>query len=419
MMRNVLVVAVALTLLAGCRPQVKQRSAGSAIDYYGQNASAIVTIRTFDHFNQKKDDGYGFYVAPDLIVTTLDWVQGAFKAKVAPMDGRSFENITGYTSFDLKNNLLLLHTGKRSKSFIKVGASAVPDTAYSLFKVDGKLMAVKSAVTDSAARLLLKGGFDAGKPLFAPNHSLAGVVQKNSSSISLTPADSVASLLARRSGTVTSLYDLRLISGKVYPSYKTFSGFDIITDMGTIRIRLSNQLPEYRDNFIRLVCDQFYDSLLVHRVLKNFLIQTGAADSKFAGRDDVVGWQGPGYTLPMKVNSGLYHKRGAVAASKLPPERNPKNRSDGSQFYIVSGRIFTSDELNDLEREKGIKFTTEQRNVYTTVGGAPYLDGDYTVFAEVVSGMDVVDRISAVDVYNVDRPVKDIRIRKIVPVKVK
>lgn len=418
-MTNRIIFCLAVLLLSfGCRPSAKKKSQVVMIDYYGTNAAAIVSISIFDHFNQKKGEGYGFYVAADLIVTNLDWIQGAFKAKVSSMDGKSFENITGYTAVDLKNNLLLLHTGRRSKNFFKADSVAMPDSVYSLFNRDGKLFVVRSAVADSASSFFVTGRFDAGKPVFDNSHKLAGIVMPGDNP-AVVPSRAVASLLASRSGSITSLYELRLLSGKVYPSYKLFDGFDIVTDMGTIRIKLSNEVPEYRDNFIRLVSDQFYDSLLVHRVLKDFLIQTGAADSKYAGRDDVVGWQGPGYTLPMKTSTGLFHKRGAVAASKLPPERNPKNRSDGSQFYIVSGRVFTSAELDDLEKQKGIRFTPRQREIYTTVGGAPYLDGDYTVFAEVVDGMDVVDKISGVDVYNVDRPVKDIRIRKIIPVKAK
>jgi cyclophilin family peptidyl-prolyl cis-trans isomerase len=191
------------------------------------------------------------------------------------------------------------------------------------------------------------------------------------------------------------------------------SGFKINTTMGNFVIRLYDETPAYRDNFIKLVSDDFYDSLLVHRIIKDFLIQTGAADTRNAGRDDVVGWQGPGYSIPMKVVPGIFHRRGAISASKLPSERNPRNFSDGSQFFVVCGRLFTDKELDDLEKEKGIKFTSEQRTVYKTIGGAPYLDGDYTVFGEVVSGMEVVDKIAGLKVYNVDRPEVDVRIRNI------
>ncbi len=190
-------------------------------------------------------------------------------------------------------------------------------------------------------------------------------------------------------------------------------GFRIETTVGNIGIKLYNQTPVFRDNFIKLVSDQFYDSLLIHRVIKDFLIQTGAADSKYAKKDDVVGWQGPGYNLKTNIVPGLYHKRGVIAASKMPPERNPKDRSDGSQFYIVSGRIFTLEELKEIEKDKGIKFSKIQKNVYSTIGGAPHLDGEYTVFGEVTFGMDIVDKIAAVKTYAVDRPVDNIRVTSV------
>ena len=206
-------------------------------------------------------------------------------------------------------------------------------------------------------------------------------------------------------------------SNKIYPSYKTIKGCRIVTDQGSITIQLFNETPEYRDNFIRLVSDNFYDSLLIHRVIKGFLIQTGAADTKYAAHDDVVGWQGPGYTLPLDVKPGLFHMRGAVASSKLPSDQNSRNRCDGSQFYIVSGRVYSSVELDDLEKSKKMKFTPQQRELYTSIGGAPHLDGDYTVFGEVTSGIELVDRLSRVETYAVDRPVKDIRVRKIELIK--
>lgn len=400
----------------GCQNKAPRQRKAPQVNFYEQNSEAIVSIHSFDHFNQKVGESYGFYVAPDLVVTNLDWLQGAFKARISAMDGKALENITGYRAVDLQTNLVLLHTGKRNRQFLKVESLALPDSVYSLFTRDKKLFVLRSPLLDSAAHIYLKGNFNIGKPLFDARHRLAGLVQQQGDRLALVPVDTLAEFLKSKSDGVTSLYELRLLSKKTYPHYSKIEGFNIVTDMGTIRIRLSNQVPEYRDNFIRLVSDHFYDSLLIHRVINNFLIQTGAADSKFAERDDVVGWQGPGYTLPMQINTGLYHKRGAVAASKLPPERNPKNRSDGSQFYIVAGRVFSHAELDDLEKQKGIKFTTKQRTVYTTLGGAPYLDGDYTVFGEVVSGMDVVDDISRVPVYAVDRPEKDIRVQRIEPI---
>ena len=397
----------------GCQHKAPRNAKVPQINYYDQNSLGIVSIVTFDHFNQKIKDGYGFYVAPDLIVTNLDWVQGAFKAQISKMDGKALENVTGYMAVDLARNLVLLHTGKRNSNFLKLSAMSLPDSAYSLFTKDKKLFVLRAKIAGAASDAFLEGDFQAGKPLFAANHQLAGLVQQRNDRLSIVTADTLMQFLKLKQDGVTPLFELRLLSNKEYPHHTLIDGFNVVTDMGTIRIRLSNQLPEYRDNFIRLVTDHFYDSLLVHRVINSFLIQTGAADSKFAGRDDVVGWQGPGYTLPMMANKGLYHKRGAVAASKLPPERNPKNRSDGSQFYIIAGRVFSDAELDELEKQRGMKFTSDQRSVYTSIGGAPYLDGDYTVFGEVVAGMEVVDKIAKVAVYNTDRPDKDIRVKRI------
>ncbi len=408
--------ALLMLLCLGCQNKAKKQRPTPQVNFYEQNSEAIVSIYAFDHFNQKVGESYGFYVAPDLIVTNLDWLQGAFKARISALDGKALENITGYRAVDLHKNLVLLHTGKRNRQFLKVEPLPLPDSVYSLFSRDKKLFVLRSPLVDSATHAYLKGNFNMGKPLFDSRHRLAGLVQQRGDRLTMVPVDTLAEFLKSKNDGVTSLYELRLLSKKTYPHFSKIEGFNIVTDMGTIRIRLSNQVPQYRDNFIRLVSDHFYDSLLIHRVINSFLIQTGAADSKFAGRDDVVGWQGPGYTLPMLVNTGLYHKRGAVAASKLPPERNPKNRSDGSQFYIVAGRVFSHAELDELEKQKGIKFTTKQRTVYTTFGGAPYLDGDYTVFGEVVSGMEVVDEISRVPVYAVDRPEKDIRVQRIEPI---
>jgi cyclophilin family peptidyl-prolyl cis-trans isomerase len=224
--------------------------------------------------------------------------------------------------------------------------------------------------------------------------------------------DKINDLCGRLIESHYNIYELRLKSNKKYPSHLRIAGFRIRTTMGTIGIRLFDETSEYRDNFIKLVCENFYDSLLVHRVLPNYLIQMGAADTRYAKKDDVVGWQGPGYTLPMDIHKHLFHKRGMVAASKLPEDHNKSNRCDGSQFFIVAGRKFSEVDLRGIEKEYGKRFTSEQISAYTTIGGAPYLDGDYTVFAEVTEGMSVVDKIASVAL-NGDRPKIDIRIKDI------
>ena len=391
---------------------------------YKSNVKAVVSIETYDHYSRKLKTGYGFYIAKDIVVANLDLIKGCYKAKIAPMNTDDYTDIRGFVAYDFNTALVLLKTQSKNLNYLKLknGVSEA-DSIYSLYRKDKKLFFRKSPLSpeinrDTVSfapvtnRLMLPG-----KPVFTYDHRPLGILQyrtinKEKQLVEL-PVKWISQLSKKAKINPEGLYNLSVKTDKVYPSYKTIKGFRIVTDMGNIEIRLFNQTPKYRDNFIKLVSDHFYDSLLIHRVLKKFLIQTGAADTKYAKKDDVVGWQGPGYTLPMNIQPGLFHRRGAIAASKLPDDRNPKNRSDGSQFYIIAGRIFSNSELDDIEKEKGVKFTAKQREVYTTIGGAPYLDGDYTVFSEVVKGMSVVDRIADVETYSVDRPVKDIRVKTI------
>jgi len=151
--------------------------------------------------------------------------------------------------------------------------------------------------------------------------------------------------------------------------------------------------------------------------MTGFGIQSGAADTRYAGKDDIVGWKGPGYTLPAHIVPELFHMRGMIGSPRMPDKKNSKFRSDGSQFYIVTGRPYSDSELNDLEKEKHIHFTSRQRQIYKTIGGAPYLDGTYTIFGKVISGMDIADKISEVDVDKNYRPLKNIHIKKISVIK--
>jgi len=391
---------------------------------YASNVKAIVSIETYDHYSRRLKSGYGFYISSDVVVTNLDLIKGCYKAKTAPMNTDDYTDIRGFVAYSFNYNLVLLKTQYKNLNHLKLKYSETKtDSVYSLFRKNKRLFIRKSALLpeidqDTVSFFPVSNHeIKEGKPAFSLNHLPVGIFQNRKTDkekqLCALPSKWIEELYRKAKKKPQSLYDLRTKTNKVYPSYKKIKGFRIVTDMGNIEIRLFNETPKYRDNFIKLVSDHFYDSLLVHRVIRNFLIQTGAADTKYAKKDDVVGWQGPGYTLPMNIRPDLFHWRGAIAASKLPEDRNPKNRSDGSQFYIVSGRHFTDEELDDLEKEKGIKFTPRQREVYKYTGGAPHLDGDYTVFGEVTKGMDVVDRIANVKTYAVDRPVKDIRVKTI------
>lgn len=235
------------------------------------------------------------------------------------------------------------------------------------------------------------------------------------------------------------------------------------TTMGNITVKLYNETPKHRDNFIKLTKEGVYDSTLFHRVIKNFMIQAGDPESKNATDTTMLGNGDVGYTIPAEFNPKFFHKKGVLAAARQGDEVNPNRESSGCQFYIVTGRKFSEAQMitmenqlnearlgsvfdslarqhmkeiykmrkaNDEEgllalqdkleaqareevaKEPALKFTPEQIKAYTTVGGAPHLDGAYTVFGEVVEGLDVVEKIEKTGTNRADRPKVDIRILK-------
>jgi cyclophilin family peptidyl-prolyl cis-trans isomerase len=190
---------------------------------------------------------------------------------------------------------------------------------------------------------------------------------------------------------------------------------ELLTTEGNIIIRLADSTPMHRDNFLRLVKYGYFDSLLFHRVIRNFMIQSGDPNSKRALAHQPLGEGGPSYTIPSEFRQSLFHKKGAVAAARLGDKENPAKSSSGSQFYIVQGRTFTDRELDSVEvvRLNGRKLPADRRELYKTSGGTPQLDGNYTVFGEVVKGLDVVDRIASTPTSkgaDRDRPLADMRI---------
>ena len=182
------------------------------------------------------------------------------------------------------------------------------------------------------------------------------------------------------------------------------------TTLGDITIALYEDTPAHRDNFHKLVNDKFYDGVLFHRIIKGFMIQGGDPDSKTAKPGQRLGSGDVGYTIPAEFVPAHFHKRGAVCAARMGDNVNPQKASSGCQFYIVDGTVYDNDKLNMIAQRTGKTFTPEQIQAYTTVGGAPFLDGDYTVFGEVISGMDVVDKIAAQQKDGADRPIEDIKI---------
>jgi peptidyl-prolyl cis-trans isomerase B (cyclophilin B) len=188
----------------------------------------------------------------------------------------------------------------------------------------------------------------------------------------------------------------------------------MLTDSGTIRLRLSDSTPLHRDNFIRLVKQGFYDSVLFHRVISSFMIQSGDPASKRAKPGEKLGNGGPSYTIPAEFRSSLFHRKGVLAAARQGDQVNPQKASSGSQFYIVQGKKFTPAGLDSVEtyRLNGRKLPAEHRAVYQTIGGSPHLDQQYTIFGEVVSGLEVVDKIAGTKTSPDNRPLTDIRIIK-------
>lgn len=182
----------------------------------------------------------------------------------------------------------------------------------------------------------------------------------------------------------------------------------LTTDLGEMKLRLYKETPLHRSNFIKLAGSGFYDSLLFHRVIRSFMIQGGDPLSKNAAPGQMLGMGDNGYTVPAEFRDTIFHKKGSLCAART---ENPEKASSGCQFYIVQGQVFTTEQLLQLETQRGMKLTDKQKQLYSTVGGSPWLDGGYTVYGEVISGLDVIDRIAAVKTQPGDRPVEDVRMR--------
>jgi peptidyl-prolyl cis-trans isomerase B (cyclophilin B) len=185
----------------------------------------------------------------------------------------------------------------------------------------------------------------------------------------------------------------------------------IETDSGMMVIKLSDKTPQTTANFLKLVKEHFYDGLLFHRVIKGFMIQGGDPDSKNAAPGKVLGEGGLKYTIPAEFDSSLFHKKGAIAMARENDDVNPKKASSSTQFYIVEGRTFTDVEMNQIERKFNIVIPESHREIYRTVGGAPFLDMNYTVFGQVVSGLNVIDKIAHMPKDEHNRPITDVKMK--------
>jgi len=176
----------------------------------------------------------------------------------------------------------------------------------------------------------------------------------------------------------------------------------IHTTYGDITAKLYNDTPKHRDNFIKLVKEGWYNGSPFHRVIKDFMIQGG---SNKDGRTD------PGYRIDAEILPNHFHKKGVLSAARMGDQVNPKKESSGSQFYIVEGKSVTDTDLTNLETRSGVKYSDEQREVYKEVGGTPFLDQGYTVFGEVIEGLDVIDKIASVKTGQGDKPVENVTMK--------
>jgi cyclophilin family peptidyl-prolyl cis-trans isomerase len=204
-------------------------------------------------------------------------------------------------------------------------------------------------------------------------------------------------------------------TGVKKPTTNTSRLVEIKTDYGTMVARLYDSTPLHRDNFIKLVKQGFYDSLLFHRVIQSFMIQGGDPESKHADSGAVLGnGEAPGDMIPAEFKNNLVHKKGALAMARTD---NPEKASSNCQFYIVEGKAVDNGLLNQIEcnvrqgGNTGFYYTDAERKTYNTIGGTPFLDENYTVFGEVIKGLDVIDKIAAVPRDQNDRPLKDVRMK--------
>lgn len=186
---------------------------------------------------------------------------------------------------------------------------------------------------------------------------------------------------------------------------------EIETTYGDMLLELYDATPKHQDNFVKLVEQGYFDSLLFHRVIDGFMIQGGDPKSKHAKVGQPLGSGGPGYRIPAEFVDSLIHVKGALAAARTGGPTNPKKESSGSQFYIVQGQALTENELDKIEAQKGIRYSKSQRQAYLEKGGTPFLDREYTVFGRIIEGLEVVDKIAKVKKDSRDRPRENVRMK--------
>ncbi|WP_297099656.1 peptidylprolyl isomerase [uncultured Draconibacterium sp.] len=441
MAKQILFILLAIVFLSSCGNKQKKQetqqeetapkqnaAADEEQDIWNQLMGSIAKIDSYDG-DRILETGQGFFVGEDLLVTKYSLVNQATNVKVQPFDEDKKYTARSFVAFDRINDLIILKVDSISRKPIALQQDTLPNFAKSFYVAPktgktlqlftGKVLNLANIRGTRLFRLTNKiRSSQFGAPIFVSTGKVIGVAYSATVNFELQsfaiPAEFITDMLRKKNETPEPLEMLKNTSNeKIAAENRKIKGLVLETDYGDITIKLFNETPEYRDNFIRLAKEHYFDSLLIHRVIADFGIQSGAADTRYAVPGANVGWKGPGYTIPAHVVPGLYHKRGMIGSPRKPDTENERQRSDGSQFYIVSGRKYFDKGLDELEEINNYKFSAEQRQVYKTIGGAPHLDGSYTIFGQVTSGMDVVDKIVQVETDRRWRPIEDIRIKRV------
>ncbi|MFV0554204.1 MAG: peptidylprolyl isomerase [Mangrovibacterium sp.] len=420
-----------LFLFAACTPQKQEQKKNTAtekakpVSGFAQYKSRIGELRSYDG-DRLLETETAFFVDSNLIAARLSPIMDASRVELETWDGKIYRS-TSFVAVDRTNKLVLLHTSSNPDGGIALQSALLDTVCEVKFPTAPKNNVLSVKVGSAFSPKNTKGALNYpstfamyektyGSPIFSGSQCIglgfADVVDFEKQGL-IVPSTIILQL-AKNKAEARQFAELKSKSSKATSlANSKIKGLVIETDLGDISIRLFNETPEYRDNFIALVREQYYDSLLIHRVIPGFCIQSGAADTKYAQAGDVVGWQGPGYTLPAHIVPSKFHKRGVISSPRKPDRVNSKQRSDGSQFFIVTGRRYSDSELDVISKETGHQFTAEQREYYRTIGGAPHVDGSYTIFGEVISGIEVADKINAVSVGKDYRPMNDVRIKRV------
>lgn len=440
-MKNVFSILIFVVVLTSCGGGKKEQVSSEKTATKSQNTAAekennkwkeisasVAKIESYDD-TRILERGQGFFVGNNLLATKYSLVNQATKVQVKPLNEDKIYIADKFVAFDRINDLIILQVDSIDRTPIKLVEGKVPNSAKTML-ISSQPTETLQLLTGKVLNLTTVQGLKLyritnrirpsqfGAPVFVSNKKTIGIaysgtVMYEPQSFTI-PSMYLAEMLRNKKENPEKLETLKIsANAKVSAENAKIKGLVLETDAGNITIKLFNETPEYRDNFIRLAKEHYFDSLLIHRVIADFGIQSGAADTRYANPGDNVGWKGPGYTIPAHIVPGLFHKRGMIGSPRKPDTKNSRRRSDGSQFYIVTGRRYFDNELDDMEEQNDYKFSAAQRQAYKTVGGAPHLDGSYTVFGQVISGMDVVDSIVKVKTDKNWRPLEDIRIKRV------